>query len=156
MLSLGVDFGSTYSSVSAYRRDTNNVEPMLAGMAAPHIPSVVSVKNGVMDFGKAAKSRTGKSGVRTFKGFKMLLPESPETARLRGYTGEYTPEYITERYLENLLTKAVQYYHRGTRVERLVICVPEIWFQSVRSVNARAKLREICRKYLFVHQMQSS
>lgn len=154
MLSLGVDFGSTYSSVSAYRRDTNNVEPMLAGMAAPHIPSVVSVKNGAMDFGKAAKSRTGKSGVRTFKGFKMLLPESSETARQRGYTGEYTPEYITERYLENLLTKAVQYYHRGTRVERLVICVPEIWFQSVRSVNARAKLREICRKYLFVHQMQ--
>lgn len=154
MLSLGVDFGSTYSSVSAYRRDTNNVEPMLAGMAAPHIPSVVSVKNGAMDFGKAAKNRTGKIGVKTFKGFKMLLPEDLETARRRGYTDKYTPEYITERYLENILTSAIQYYHRGTQVERLVICVPEIWFQSVKSVNARAKLREICRKYLFVHQVQ--
>ena len=107
-----------------------------------------------MDFGKAAKNRTGKIGVKTFKGFKMLLPEDLETARRRGYTDKYTPEYITERYLENILTSAIQYYHRGTQVERLVICVPEIWFQSVKSVNARAKLREICRKYLFVHQVQ--
>ena len=154
MLNLGVDFGSTYTSVSTYRRDKQNVEPMIAGMASPHIPSVVSVKNGQMDFGKAAKSKTGKTGVKTFKGFKMLLPEEPQAARLRGYAGEYTPEYITEKYLENILTKAVQYYSLGTQVERLVIGVPEIWFQSVRSVNARAKLREICRKYLFVQQVQ--
>ena len=153
MLNLGLDFGSTYSSVAAYRRDTRNVEPM-RGMASPYIPSVVSVKGGHMDFGRAAKSETGKPGCRTFKGFKMLLPENVEAARIRGYDSQYTPEVVTDKFLEYLLTRAIGYFRMGNKVNRLAVGVPEIWFRSLRTVNARTALREICRKYLFVDEVE--
>lgn len=152
MLSLGVDFGSTYSSVSSYREDRDNVEPMIGGMGTPYIPSVVSVRNNVYEFGTAAKNQTGRKNVETYKGFKMLLPDSEKNVSVRrGYTRE-TPEEISARFLKYLLEQAIEYFHDGEAVDHVVVGVPEIWFQNLDSIDARMKVKKICEDLPFVRR----
>ena len=57
----------------------------------------------------------------------MLLTENrQEILKERGYDAEYTPRYITERFLEQQVHKILT--GRGEeKVENLVICVPEFW-----------------------------
>ena len=38
MFNIGIDFGSTYTTVSAYRNETEKTETVVLGLGTPYIP----------------------------------------------------------------------------------------------------------------------
>ena len=149
-MNLGIDFGSTYTVLSTYRKDKKTVETLDASEASPYIPSEVSLKGDKFEVGRAAKVQNGRKGVRCFKGFKMLLSqENAEARRTRGYDETNTPEAITAIFLEKILRRVLADANEQ-RVESLVICAPEIWRKDIYTIDARTKLRDICGAYPFV------
>lgn len=81
----------------------------------------------------------------------MLLTENrQEILKERGYDAEYTPRYITERFLEQQVHKILT--GRGEeKVENLVICVPEFWNTKAAAdrgrLDGRSILQNICSKF---------
>lgn len=151
-MKIGIDFGSTYSTISAYfpREDNVTALTLVEGESAS-IPSVVSVsKKGKITCGKAAKDQVGKRTVRTFEAFKMLLNEpDQELLRARGYDDEFTPRYITRVYLDSLLQGMLQRYSEE-RFEDVVVCVPEVWCKNVQTLDGRSILREVLQHEISV------
>ena len=130
--------------------DKNSGEPkaLTLGQDTPYIPSVAAYDQatGRYEFGRAAKSRTGKKDVTLLKGFKMLLPEK-DPARLaeRGFTGKHTPESVTRRFIGYYLGKALTDLDE-TAVDELVICAPEIWNDAAGTLDGRLALGRICQQ----------
>ena len=44
MFNIGIDFGSTYTMVSAYRNETEKLETVILGLGTPYIPTLVGGK----------------------------------------------------------------------------------------------------------------
>ena len=144
-MKIGIDFGSTYSTVSKYDEILNHVTAITFSEGEPaSIPSVVSVsKKGQITCGKGAKDQAGKKTVRIFEAFKMLLTETnQEMLRRRGYDEEYTPRRITKLFLESVLDGVLR-RENDKGFEDLVICVPEIWSSKVATLDGRLILRDI-------------
>ena len=144
-MKIGIDFGSTYSVISAYNDAEERVEILtLAEDDSASIPSVVSVnRNGKVTCGKGAKEQMGKRSGRLFEAFKMLLPETnTDMLRKRGYDDIYSPRRVTKDYLESVLHGILNRYG-GDKFEDVVICVPEIWGKNLRTLDGRSILREI-------------
>lgn len=150
-MKIGVDFGSTYSTISKFNSSTGNVEALTLYEGAPaSIPSVVSIsKKGVITCGAGAKEQVGKKTVRIFEAFKMLLNEpNQEMLHRRGYDDVYTPRVITKHFLESTL-QGVLHREGEESIENIVICVPEIWGKKLDSLNAldgRVILRDVLKK----------
>lgn len=142
MLNLGIDFGSTYTTVSVYRQETGMVES-ISMASSPYIPSMVAQVGDKYEFARAAKSRIGRRGVTVFRGFKMLLPETDgEALAARGYAGENMPREIARRFLDYCLRQALEILHE-TQVDNLVVGAPEIWNESIGTMDGRTVLRNI-------------
>ncbi|MGX8729289.1 MAG: hypothetical protein ACSW75_06945, partial [Lachnospiraceae bacterium] len=157
-MNLGVDFGSTYSVISTYRKEYDRVEALELQQSSPYLPTEACLKKGLYSFGRAAKSMAGQKGLQSFRGFKMLLAEeNAEIRESRGFDGnpeeENSPEKITEKYLAHMFREAMKSY-AADEIEELVICAPEIWSQGIRTIDARTKLSEICRKMDFVKNVR--
>ncbi len=147
---LGIDFGSTYSTVSRYVSSSDTIEALtlMEGESAS-VPSVVSISKGkgMMTYGNSAKNKIGRDAFRIYDAFKMLLVEpDQQILKKKGYTEERTPRFIAKSYLEYLLTGVVNRYAQdGEGVEEVVICVPEVWSSRVRTLDGRNILREILK-----------
>lgn len=149
-MKLGVDFGSTYSTIARYNSVLDTVESLvLSEGASPSIPSIVSIatRNNRVACGVAAKEHINNmAGRRVFEAFKMLLPSNNEALlRSHGYDGQYTPKYITELFLSSTINNALERYHEE-KVDSLVICIPEIWDRKKETINARNNLLSILKK----------
>ena len=145
---IGIDFGSTYSTISKYNHITDNVETLTPAEGAPaSIPSVVSIsKKGVVTCGHAAKEQAGKKSVRVYEAFKMLINEpNQEMLHRRGYDEQYTARRITKMFLESTLHGVLQREGRSN-IENVVICVPEIWNKTANTLDGRAILRSVLKK----------
>ena len=151
-MKIGIDFGSTYSTISAYfpREDDVRALTQVEGESAS-IPSVVSIsKKGKVTCGKAAKDQAGKHSVRVFEAFKMLLNE-PDTKLLRerGYDETYTPRSITQMYLDSLLQGMLNRYME-TKFEEVIVCIPEVWSRNVQTLDGRSILRDVLQNLDYV------
>ena len=106
-MKIGIDFGSTYSTVSKYNPVNDSVEALHLEEGAPvSIPSAVSIstRNGTVSCGDVAKSRMGNPTFRVYDGFKMLLVEAdPQIIAAKKYTEDCSPRYITKCYLGCIL-----------------------------------------------------
>ncbi|MBR2295555.1 MAG: hypothetical protein IJ869_07325 [Clostridiales bacterium] len=141
---IGIDLGSTYSGFARYDTANNRIEPITFTEGAPFsIPSVIYINSkGQVSTGSAAKNKIGKKGVR-YEYFKMLLNEKNEDIiKSRGYDDQYTPRVITRIFLEENLKAALRRYNEQS-IESLCICVPEIWADSVQTLDGRSILRDI-------------
>ena len=151
-MKIGIDFGSTYSTISAFfpKEDRVSALSLVEGEPAS-IPSVVSIsKKGKVTCGKAAKDQAGKHTVRIFEAFKMLLNEpSQELLRQRGYDESYTPRSITRLYLDSLLQGMLTRYTED-RYEEVVVCIPEIWSRDVQTLDGRSILRDVLQEFDYV------
>lgn len=142
---VGIDFGSTYSAISAYNETEDRVEALsLVEGESAAIPSVVSIsQKGRVSCGKAAKDQIGKRTARIYEAFKMLLNEpNEEMLARRGYTAEITPRYITKLFLESML-RGTLIRNGAERFEDIIVCVPEIWGKKLRTLDGRSILRDI-------------
>lgn len=147
-MKIGIDFGSTYSTVSKYNHVTDNVEALTAAEGAPaSIPSVVSIsKKGVVTCGHGAKEQVGKKSVRVYEAFKMLLNEpNQEMLARRGYDAVHTPRQITRIFLESTLHGILQ-REGGSSIDNIVVCIPEIWGKKLNTLDGRAILRDVLKK----------
>ena len=155
MLCFGVDFGSTYTTVSVYQEETGKLEAQtLSEGGTPFIPSVVSVSKGQISVGREAKmmSMMGKKGIQNFRAFKMMLAEENEEVLTdRGFTATYTPEHVTADFLENILKQVLDNIGE-TKIDHLVLGVPEIWNSTLTTIDGRSRLRDICRRFSFVEK----
>lgn len=150
MLKVGLDFGSTYTTVSVYREDTQVLEALLMNQNSPYVPSVVSVFRNKYEFGRAAKRLTGKKEAQVFKGFKMMLTQSDlKELERRGFSEEYMPERVAAIFIENLLRQVLKDCHEE-RIDRLVVGVPEIWSEDMSTIDGRTMIRDICQKMDFI------
>lgn len=151
-MKIGIDFGSTYSTISAFfpKEDRVSALSLVEGEPAS-IPSVVSIsKKGKVTCGKAAKDQAGKHTVRIFEAFKMLLNESNQALlRQRGYDEDYTPRSITRVYLDSLLQGMLTRYTED-RFEEVVVCIPEIWSRNVETLDGRSILRDVLQELDYV------
>lgn len=152
LLNIGIDFGSTYSTVSK----ADNISQFAVALspaqsASPCIPSVVSINRNHPDqilCGNGAKMQVGRSTVRIFEAFKMLLLEhNDELIRSRGYDAEYTPRKITKLFLESILTSVLEREAEAGNsydgFDTVYICMPELWANPTKSEGGRRVLREI-------------
>lgn len=153
-MNIGIDFGSTYTIVSKFRKNTNQLESLSLSEASPYIPSVVSYYKEQYLFANAAKGVAGKKQSQTFKAFKMLLSEKDvKKMEQRGFSSENTPLKITRIFLKYLLEQTLQDQNE-MEIEELVIGVPEIWFESLEQMSGRSILKQICDDFSFVKNVQ--
>lgn len=146
-MNIGIDFGSTYSTVAKYDSFKGCAEAMtLSEGASASIPSVVSIsKKGVITSGAAAKEQVGKKTVRIYEAFKMLINETNnDMLRHRGYDSENTPQLITSYFLESVLQGAMK-REGSERIDNVVICAPEIWWNDVHTLDGRQVLRTVLK-----------
>lgn len=149
-MKLGIDFGSTYSTISSYDENNDTVSALRMSQGAPEcIPSVVSISSkgkGNVSCGLSAKDQLGKKTALNFEAFKMLLTEKDsKILAQRGYDTLFTPREITKLYLTSLL-KGVQNRYGCDSFEEIYICVPEIWGKSIYTLDGRSILQEILYK----------
>ena len=153
-MKIGIDFGSTYSTVSKYNENNDTVEALHMEEGAPvSIPSAVSIAkiDGSITCGEAAKSQTGGLAFTVYDGFKMLLVENdPVIIGSRNYNEKYTPKYITTRYLESILQGVMRRFGKnkgaGEEYDDIIICMPEIWSKNLSTLDGRNILTDILKK----------
>lgn len=147
-MQIGIDFGSTYSTVSRFDPVTGNVKVINRGAGSPvEIPSVVSIERDTGDVacGTLAKENIGDEDYRIFEAFKMLLVAADgEMLRARGYDDEHTPRSIAKLYLESILSTALR-NENETKIENLIICAPNIWSARQNTKDGRRILREVLK-----------
>lgn len=156
MVNVGIDFGSTNTTIAIYRSDRECPEALTFGLATPYIPSIVSYnkKNGEYSVGVPARSHTGKKSYDIYKAFKMLIPENnPKVLLKRGYTEEKTPQVIAAVFIEKLLKKALIELGEE-QINKLVIGVPEIWREQETTVDGIPIIREILESISFVNKVE--
>ena len=149
-MKIGIDFGSTYSTVSKYNPVNDSVEALHLEEGAPvSIPSAVSIstRNGTVSCGDVAKSRMGNPTFRVYDGFKMLLVEAdPQIIATKKYTEDCSPRYITKCYLESILNGVLHRFgKKGETFEEVFICIPEIWCSNVSTLDGRNILSDILK-----------
>lgn len=153
-MNIGIDLGSTYSTVSQYNPITGLPEPMTMAQGAPaSIPSEVAYNELMQQYtcGINAKGLAGQRGVRLYRAFKMLLVEPNANILMdHGYTGRNTPRAITTKFLGSTLQGLARHMQqtapnqtRINRFENIVVCMPELWANELASQDGRGILREI-------------
>ena len=153
-MNIGIDLGSTYSTVSKYNPATRRPEAMTMKQGEPaSIPSEVAYNNlmGQYTCGSSAKGMAGQRGVRLFRAFKMLLVESNGGILSdHGYTGKNSPRSITTKFLGNTLKGLASHEQElspsqtnAEQFDNIVICMPELWAKGLASQDGRGILREI-------------
>ena len=154
MIDIGMDFGSTYTTVSVFNRETNELRALTLSQNSPYIPSVVSKAKNQYEFGRAAKSQTGKKGVSLFKAFKMMLPEQDKKKLAeRGFDDENTPEKIASVFIEDVLKKVLDRTHED-KIHTIFVGAPEIWNDDFSTLDGRTAISSICKKLDFVENVQ--
>lgn len=154
MVNIGIDFGSTYTTVSVYDNENRIVKSLRLGHSKGCIPSVVTLYKGNYEWGQAAKSMSVKKDVKAFRAFKMLLAHQDELALFqRGYDAECTPVKAASAFLKSVLTQALSELHED-KIGCLVIGVPEIWNEKITTLEGRANLRNICKSLNFVDHVK--
>ena len=141
-MNIGLDFGTTNSILSFYNRNNNYVDTYkLDGNAgANYIPSVVSIDDGELSIGDAAKNSLDDEYVHVYSRFKILLNlEDEKSLSNHGYVDK-TPEEITTLYLKELINK-FQSDNSLEKIESLVLTIPEIWLRD--DYKSRSKLKKI-------------
>lgn len=160
---IGLDFGTTYSVLSRLKKGKDgHVEPeacaLREGGSGAEIQDSIVLKdqNAKLFFGSSARNKVGRKRTTAYTGFKIMLAETDqEILRQRNYDETYTPERITSEYIKDLLTK-----YRDTEnsqqlvIDKLVVGVPEIWFESTRTIDCRKVLKDMIKSIDGVREVE--
>lgn len=147
MVNLGIDFGSTYTTVSVFKDGRPETKP--ENSRSFSYPSLVAYDEEEQKYyyGSGARNRIGKPHIKIYRGFKMLLNQQMEEQELleRGYDSEHTPEEITYLFLKYVIDNTLNKMKQD-KVGILILGAPECWFRSFRTADGRDALRTICSR----------
>ena len=148
MKKIGIDFGTTNSTLSYVNPENNALECYKMGRAggAEYIPSFISYEKegNAVGIGDAARLRQADDDYMVFSRFKMLLNETDEDRlRREGYESK-TPVECARDYLKTLL-ETYRKENNLDDLEHLVITVPEIWIKE-NDHTSRKTLAGICEE----------
>ncbi len=149
-MKIGIDFGSTYSTFSVFDHQSQQPKAIELQGDQGSLPTVISQNQfGDIDYGTPAKNNIGDEDYQVLDAFKMLLNENNiNMLKKRGYsgtTGKNSPRYAAKLFLQMALKQAL-IETESTACTDLVICVPESWTKTVRTLDGRAILRDILRE----------
>lgn len=151
MVKIGMDFGTTYSMLSHVVKDSVTGQDRVTGLSLgadenelSHVVKSIIVKmpNEELQFGEAAYEEKNEPGVVTFIGFKMMMTEtSPQRLAEKKYGNKLTPGYLSEQFILNYISAYLDQTSEN-EVEKLIIGVPNIWFEKPELYDVRGKLIE--------------
>ena len=158
---IGMDFGTTNSTVAYINPDTKQVEafkyPPVAGFE--YIPSCVAYGEDHQAFiGAAATSGylNGEAGLLC-SNMKMILPMPPEKRREVAWTRSKSPEDSITDYLQHILTVSGQdapgFTSQKGAIDALVLSVPHVWAKDPGHIG-RSALQSIVRERLKLNLIQ--
>lgn len=145
-MNLGIDFGSTYSMFSYYDPNSDTVRAIQSQNGSIYIPSVVCRGYGnKLLTGQQAKDRLNMNqNTVAYRAFKMLLNENDETRLAQmNYDSEFTPKRVAREFLKQQLINARKHCG-GSKFEKVVICIPQVWNTDIYTMSGKAILQEIC------------
>lgn len=164
-MNIGIDFGSTYTTVSAFNPVLDMPEAIKLDSSQPDsIPSIVCIKtrNGKepmkhAGFNARDQINAGSRNLKIYKAFKMLLVETDEQILSKyGYDKEHTPRSIAAFFLASILKGVKDRRMKSDeQFDNIYICVPEIWVSQIKSdgrksisrtLDGRPVLHEIIRE----------
>lgn len=155
----GMDCGTTYAAIAEVdilkgdKKKTFDYELRLCSKDPNKEweDTIVTRKNSVCKTGQLARKMAGKGDCITYKGFKMLLAEEDkEVLRARGYDDEYTPERVTKIFVDSLLKNCDD----KPDFDKLVVGVPEIWFDDRATIDCRTKLKDMIQSLPYVNEVE--
>lgn len=145
-MKIGIDFGSTYSTVSVFEEKENALKTLtLVEGESASIPSVVAIANKTnkVTCGHAAKNLAGKKTVKVYEVFKMLLNENDKDLLMsKGYDSVNTPQKITTLFFNSVLDGVMKRYN-ASKFESVCICIPEVWENNALTLDGRSILINI-------------
>lgn len=144
---IGIDFGTTYSSIS-YIDDNGILKYFDLGKKTfPSIAATIINKPYVL-FGKQAEDQVGNWDT-LFRGFKVLLVEEDEDKlKELGYTKDHNPQSMTKQFLVNMLKK----YRDAEKIyslEAITLTIPAIWKLEPSQSRSITVLKSICEKAVY-------
>lgn len=140
---IGLDFGTTNSTISFIKHDSDTPESFKRGAAAnDYIPSVVSYNKGDnhdISIGDTAKMKIASKDFDVYENFKLRLGKNFDR---KNENESKTPIQVTHDFFKNLLDIYKKSQHIDG-IDRIVMTVPEIWFREESNRTAGENIEGI-------------
>lgn len=158
MSRIGMDFGTTYSTISTITDDGKPRDCELNGEGKPTVVDSLVVKDkfGKLVTGPLARELVGKKNTVAYRGFKMMLAEDSSKWAERNYNEEFSPAAIVKVYIDKILAQ----YNTSIKaasdenIEKLVVGVPEIWFTRTKTIDCRGELKKIIESLGYISEVE--
>ena len=137
---IGLDFGTTNSTISFLNPETDTIDIFKERAdATGYIPSVVSYNSdGDYTIGDSAKKKIASKDYDVYENFKLLLGKNfNETIEGKSKT----PIKVTSDFIKRLLEDYIK-SQPISEVNSIVMTVPDIWSQEKNNLTARENIRE--------------
>jgi molecular chaperone DnaK len=143
---IGLDFGTTNSTISYYNTKTQTLDSFKdRASGSDYIPSIISYEheNGDISIGDEAKLNLISEGFDSYENFKLRLGKDYDIVINKDKTKtERTPTQVASDFIKILLEK----YKKNKGIEKidsLVMTVPEIWLREKINITARENIENI-------------
>lgn len=142
---IGLDFGTTNSTLSFYNDKSNTIEAWKIGGSdgENYIPSVLTIDDNDVYIGEEAKTFLKSGHKETYSKFKILLHED-DIQKLANYNyTKTTPKEIAKKYIDTLLDTYKKEQNIDA-IQSIVVTVPEIWLND--DMKGRTVIGEIAKE----------
>lgn len=147
---IGMDFGTTNSTVSYVERDQLAPFKYPAADGTEYIPSCVAYDEDGVHIGRAALDCIETEGAVFCNNLKMVLPLPEERRRDYGWPARKAPEAVIADYLRHILVEngaeSPSFAVQKGDIEGVVLSVPHVW-DSIDHAG-RLRLQEIVKQDL--------
>jgi len=140
---IGLDFGTTNSTISYYNKESGRLDSFKSSAGdANYIPTVVAynnMKNDEISIGYSAKLKITAKNFDTYEHFKLLLGTNADKS-IEGKTK--SPTKVAHDFIKNLLDD-YKTSRNISRLDGIVMTVPETWFREESNRTARENIEGI-------------
>jgi len=133
-INVGIDLGTTYSSVAVWDNATKQVKVLENSDNNVCTPSVTHIENGIVKIGEEAKHLQAQGDLNSAAFYKSMMGEQGYTLYLDGK--EYTPEELSGLYLRELIQNISK--HNNVKIDGAVITCPAYFNEHQRLATQNA------------------
>ncbi len=143
MKKIGLDFGTTNSTISFYNEETKSLDCFqISAGSSEYIPTMVAYKGVDISIGEIAKKNMTKKGYEAYEHFKLRLGQNADQV-IPGKSK--SPLDVTTDYIRLLLDE-YRTNQNISEIDAIVMTVPETWFREASNRTARENIEGIYRK----------